>query len=162
MTMNAAAASVIWHYHLAMSRLLSALCTAAFVLLLSVHARAEVVKLVVEQRQPLPNQTQPYEKLTGRFYGELDPTHPLNAVITDLELAPRNARGMVEYSATFTILKPADMSRATGVLVYQVPNRGQANDRRAAATTRTSGPTGMCSSPVAGRPTSPRVPVSRR
>ena len=34
---------------------------------------------------------------------------------------------MVEYSATFTILKPADMSKATGVLVYQVPNRGRAN-----------------------------------
>ena len=109
-----------------MSSLLPALRTAACVLLLSVHARADVVKLVVEQRQPLPNQTQPYEKLTGRFYGELDPSHPLNAIITDLELAPRNARGMVEYSATFTILKPADMSRATGVLVYQVPNRGQA------------------------------------
>ena len=90
-------------------------------------ARAEVVKLVVEQRQPFQNKTIPFEKLTGHFYGELDPKAPLNAIITDIELAPRNARGMVEYSATFTVLKPADMSKATGVLVYQVPNRGRAN-----------------------------------
>jgi len=90
-------------------------------------ATAEVVKLTVEQRRPLANARQPYEKLTGRFTGELDPRLPQNAVITDIELAPRNARGMVEYSATFTILKPLDMGKATGVLVYQVPNRGRAN-----------------------------------
>ena len=93
----------------------------------AMSARAEVVKLTVEQRQPLQNAHQPYEKLTGRFFGELDPKQALNAVITDIALAPRNARGMVEYSATFTILKPVDMTRATGVLVYQVPNRGRAN-----------------------------------
>jgi len=90
-------------------------------------ATAEVVKLTVEQRRPLANARQPYEKLTGRFTGELDPRLPQNAVVTDIELAPRNARGMVEYSATFTILKPLDMGKATGVLVYQVPNRGRAN-----------------------------------
>jgi hypothetical protein len=90
-------------------------------------ATAEVVKLAVEKRQPLASAKQPYEKLTGRFFGELDPKLPQNAIITDIELAPRNARGMVEYSATFTILKPADMGGATGVLVYQVPNRGRAN-----------------------------------
>ena len=76
---------------------------------------------------PSPDQGQAYEKLTGRFFGELDPKHPLNAIITDIEHAPRNARGLVEYSATFTILKPVDMSKGTGVLVYQVPNRGRAN-----------------------------------
>ena len=86
-----------------------------------------VLKLAVERREAFPNPTQPYEKLTGRFTGELDPRHPLNAIITDIEFAPRNARGMVEYSATFTILKPVDMAKASGVLVYQVPNRGRAN-----------------------------------
>src|SRR6476659_6667367 len=105
-----------------MARLFKTLSFAACALLAAMSARAEVVKLTVEQRQPLANAHQPYEKLTGRFFGELDPKQPLNAVITDLALAPRNARGMVEYSATFTILKPVDMTRATGVLVYQVPN----------------------------------------
>ena len=85
------------------------------------------MKIVVEQRQPFDKAAAPYEKLTGHFFGELDPRHPLNAIITDIDLAPRNARGMVEYSATFTILKPVDMSKNPGVLVYQVPNRGRAN-----------------------------------
>lgn len=90
-------------------------------------ARADVVTLVVQTRVPLAGQGLALEKLTGRFSGELDPRHPLNAVITDIEHAPTNARGLVEYSATFTIIKPVDMARGTGVLVYQVPNRGRAN-----------------------------------
>jgi hypothetical protein len=66
-----------------------------------------------------------YERLTGHAYGELDPKDPLNAIITDLTLAPRNARGMVEYSATFSLAKPMDLTKASGVLIYEVPNRGR-------------------------------------
>ena len=65
-----------------------------------------------------------YEKLTGSISGEVDPKDPKNAVIQDLALAPVNARGMVEYSAEFTMLKPKDMSKASGVLRYDAPNRG--------------------------------------
>jgi hypothetical protein len=65
-----------------------------------------------------------YETLSGHFYGELDPKDPHNAIITDIQLAPRNARGMVEYSATFEMAKPVDMSKASGILFYSVPNRG--------------------------------------
>jgi hypothetical protein len=59
-------------------------------------------------------------------YGELDPKDPLNIVITDIQFAPRNARGMVEYSATFTLAKPMDLTKASGVLIYDVANRGRA------------------------------------
>ncbi|MBV9544364.1 MAG: hypothetical protein JOY61_08290, partial [Chloroflexi bacterium] len=65
-----------------------------------------------------------YEKLTGRAYGEVDPDDPRNAVITDLGLAPRNARGMVEYSTDVMILKPVDMSKANHRLFYELTNRG--------------------------------------
>lgn len=65
-----------------------------------------------------------YQRLTGRFYGELDPKEPLNGVINDIQRAPRNARGKVEYSATFTLLRPVDPAKASGVLWYEVPNRG--------------------------------------
>ncbi|MFN6994899.1 MAG: alpha/beta hydrolase domain-containing protein [Aquincola tertiaricarbonis] len=65
-----------------------------------------------------------YEKLTGTIAGEVDPADPKNAVIQDLQLAPRNANGMVEYSADFVMLKPKDMSKASGVLRYDAPNRG--------------------------------------
>src|ERR1700743_3732063 len=47
-----------------------------------------------------------YEKLRGRAYGEIDPTLPQNAVITDIRLAPRNTRGMVEYSMDIYLLRP--------------------------------------------------------
>jgi hypothetical protein len=82
------------------------------------HAR--LTRIVVEQRQPQGQN----EILSGHFYGELDPKDPHNAIITDLQLATRNARGMVEYAATFALSKPVDMSRANGVLFYRVPNRG--------------------------------------
>ena len=99
---------------------------AACVMLFASSAHAEVVKMVVEKREAFAHQGRSYEKLTGHFYGELDARNPFNAIITDIEHAPRNARGRVEYSATFTILKPVDMTGATGVLVYEVPNRGRA------------------------------------
>ena len=65
-----------------------------------------------------------YEVVLGRAFGELDPTDPNNAVIVNLDRAPRNARGLVEYSADFRILKPADMTRGNGAIFYDVPNRG--------------------------------------
>lgn len=65
-----------------------------------------------------------YEKLTGTIAGEVDPKDAKNAVIQDIALAPVNANGMVEYSADFVMLKPKDMSKASGVLRYDAPNRG--------------------------------------
>lgn len=65
-----------------------------------------------------------YEQLTGTVSGEIDPKDPRNAVIQDLALAPVNANGMVEYTADFVMLKPKDMSKASGVLRYDAPNRG--------------------------------------
>jgi hypothetical protein len=65
-----------------------------------------------------------YEILSGHVFGVLNPEDPHNAIITDIALAPRYGHGMVVYSATFTLIKPVDMSRTSGVLIYQVPNRG--------------------------------------
>jgi len=65
-----------------------------------------------------------YERIYGRAYGELSPNDPHNQIITDLALAPRNARGMVEYNMTFSLVKPIDMSKTNGVVFYSVVNRG--------------------------------------
>jgi hypothetical protein len=95
--------------------------------MLATSAQAKVVRIEVESRAPMPGtfgQAGAYELLTGRFFGELDPKDPKNAVITDLKLALKNARGMVEYSATFQLAKPLDMAKASGFLFYNVPNRG--------------------------------------
>jgi len=65
-----------------------------------------------------------YETIAGRAYGELDPSDRRNRVITDLQLAPRNARGRVEYVATFYIVKPIDLSKSSHLMWHDVPNRG--------------------------------------
>ena len=65
-----------------------------------------------------------YECLNGTIHGELDPAHPLNATIVNLDKAPRNAAGRVEYSSDFTLMTPTDLVRGNGWLVYDVPNRG--------------------------------------
>jgi hypothetical protein len=93
-------------------------------------AEARVVRFeVVEVQSPTANgqsfgDVGPYERISGKVHGEVDPGDPKNALITDIEHAPRNARGMVEYVATFSLVKPIDMSKASGVLMYSVVNRG--------------------------------------
>ena len=66
-----------------------------------------------------------YEELVGTAYGEVDPADPHDRIIQDLGLAPRNARGNVEYSMDVAILKPIDVSRGNGTLLYDVVNRGR-------------------------------------
>ena len=65
-----------------------------------------------------------YEKLRGKAYGELDPNSPQNALITDIQLAPRNNRGMVEYAMDIYILKPIDLNKGNHKLFLEVNNRG--------------------------------------
>ena len=89
-------------------------------ILIAQLARARVVRVVMEHTEASGT----YVKQTGHFFGELDPNLPLNAIINDLKLAPRNSRGHVEYSATFTLMYPSDFSKLSGVLMYEVPNRG--------------------------------------
>jgi hypothetical protein len=65
-----------------------------------------------------------YLRIRGTARGVLDPSAPENAAIADLDKAPRNARGLVEYATDFDILRPRDPRRGSGILVYDVTNRG--------------------------------------
>lgn len=65
-----------------------------------------------------------YEHLYGYVEGELDPRLPRNARIVNLDRAPRNARGNVEYRVDIQILKPIDLARGNHALLFDVPNRG--------------------------------------
>ncbi len=92
-------------------------------------AEARVVRFVVEQRRTFADgmtfgQTGPYERLDGTVHMEVDPADPLNAVIVNLDKAPRNARGRVEFSSPFFMLKPVEMGRGNGKIFYGVNNRG--------------------------------------
>src|SRR5262249_30590579 len=63
--------------------------------------------------------------LRGKVFFAVDPALAANSQIIDLELAPRNKQGLVEFSADFEILAPMDLSKATGSLLYDVNNRGK-------------------------------------
>ena len=65
-----------------------------------------------------------YEQIAGRAYGELDPNDAGNRIIQDIALG-RDADGKVRYVATFVITKPIDMSKASGLMLHDVPNRGR-------------------------------------
>ena len=66
----------------------------------------------------------PYEKIVGRAYFSLDPENIHNRQIVDLDKADRNAQAQVEFSADLYILKPKDMDRGNGAVLFEVSNRG--------------------------------------
>ena len=65
-----------------------------------------------------------YVRLKGVAHGALDPAAACNAGIVDLDKAPTNAAGLVEYATDFDMLTPRDPRRGSSTLVYDVPNRG--------------------------------------
>jgi len=98
-------------------------------LLAAVCSQAKVIKITINQTIPAFKgqtfgKTGAYELVRGVVSGELDPADRRNAVITDIQLAPRNANGKLTYTTAFSILKPVDSSKASGDLVYDVVNRG--------------------------------------
>lgn len=92
---------------------------------------AKIVRIVIDKTEVYANGRQfgaagQYQRLTGRAFGEVNPADIHNSIIQDISLAPRNARGMVEYEMEFILLKPLDLSKSNGLLFYNVPNRGNA------------------------------------
>ncbi|MDE2597901.1 MAG: hypothetical protein KGL44_13585 [Sphingomonadales bacterium] len=65
-----------------------------------------------------------YERLTGTVYYAVDPADPRNAVIVNLDRAPRGAAGLVAFTAPFVILRPVDLGRGNGKLFFCINNRG--------------------------------------
>src|SRR5262249_25065720 len=65
-----------------------------------------------------------FEKITGIATGEVDPNDPLNAVIVDLQLAPKLPNGHVQYRHNFYILKPVNLGAGNHKMMYEPPNRG--------------------------------------
>jgi len=92
-------------------------------LIASTGASARVTAITVTAAEPFAAGTKfghavAYERVKGVFRGELDPMDARNRVIVNLDKAPRNAAGNVEYEADFFMLRPADASRANGKVTY--------------------------------------------
>jgi len=90
---------------------------------------AEVVRIEVTSRADLVGAQPfgaagPYEKLSGRIHFAVDPSLPANRIVTDISKAPRNAAGTVEFSSDFFLIKPKQITRGNGAVLYEVSNRG--------------------------------------
>lgn len=101
----------------------------AAAILLTCAAEARITRIEIQKTEPAFggrsfDPVGAYERLTGKAYGEVDPSAPANEMIQDIKLVPRNARGMVEYVAAIDILRPADAAKSNGVLFFNIPNRG--------------------------------------
>src|SRR5689334_6710933 len=93
---------------------------AAF-LALAVASHAAVRRVEVVDRTPISHN---YERITGRVYFGADPKLPANRIVRDLEFAPVNSRGEVEFSAEFYLLRPKDPAKSNGTVLFEVSNRG--------------------------------------
>jgi len=90
---------------------------------------AEVLRIEVNSRADiLPEKSfgsvGGFEKFVGKIYFAVDPRNTANQIITDIDKAPQSSSGKVEFSSDFYMIKPKDMSRGNGTVLYEVSNRG--------------------------------------
>ena len=104
------------------------LCWLVLFALTPAPAPARVVRIEVLARSPVLGgkafAAGPYERIVARAYFVLDPGRAENQRLVDLGLAPKNAQGLVEFSADLYLLQPADPARSNGTLLVEIPNRG--------------------------------------
>lgn len=68
--------------------------------------------------------TGPYEWMHGMVHFAIDPNEKDLPFICDLEFAPRNTEGLVEFKAVIDLVQPVDMSKSNGKLLFDFSNRG--------------------------------------
>ena len=101
----------------------------AFISLAAASAQARVTRIEISSRADLIGGKSfglagAYEKVVGKVYFTVDPNNPHDKIIVDLDKAPCNAQGLVEFSADLYILKPKDLSRGNGAALFEIANRG--------------------------------------
>jgi hypothetical protein len=112
-----------------MRSILSKACILTVLAGVAAPLSAEVVRIEVTTRGDVAGgqafgAAGPYEKIAGRIFFAVDPSLPANRIVTDLDKAPRNAAGKVEFSSDFFLLKPKQIARGNGAVLYEVSNRG--------------------------------------
>ena len=95
--------------------ILFALCAAT--------ASAAVTRVDITERGELPGYPG-YERIVGKIHFAVDPQLAANRIIVDIDLAPRNTEGLVEFTADLFMLKPVDPAKGNGTALFEVSNRG--------------------------------------
>jgi len=88
----------------------------------AISCGAAVTRVEITERTDLP--ASHYERLIGKVYFAVDPKLPANRIITDIDLAPRNAQGLVEFSAELQVLRPRPPAINNGTALLEISNRG--------------------------------------
>src|SRR6516162_6301683 len=91
--------------------------------------RAEVIGFEITKREPFAGgkafgDVGPYDQIIGIARFAIDPKDSRNRIIVDLDLAPKNKEGKVEFAADVVILTPKDPAKGNGAILYDVNNRG--------------------------------------
>src|SRR5215510_7764953 len=81
----------------------------------------EVVRVEIRRRDDAGT----HERLIGRVHFVVNPSLSANRSIADIEFAPKNKDGMVEFSSDLLFFKPKDARRARGTVFLEVVNRGR-------------------------------------
>jgi hypothetical protein len=90
-------------------------------LLIANAAAAEVVRIDVTRRDDAGT----HERIIARVHFAIDPTNAANRRIADVDAAPRNAVGRVEFASDLLMFIPKQGSRTRGTVFLEVPNRGR-------------------------------------
>jgi hypothetical protein len=85
-------------------------------------AHAGVTRVEVSQRTDIPIVN--YEQIVGKVYFAVDPKLAANKIIVDVDRAPKNAKGLIEFSADVFVLRPKDAAKSNGTALLEISNRG--------------------------------------
>ena len=96
--------------------------TVTALLLGAMVSRAALVRVEVKERTDVPGTA--YERITGRAWFAVDPSLAANRKVVDLDKAPRNAEGLVEFSGDLYMMRPKTAAAANGSILFEVSNRG--------------------------------------
>jgi hypothetical protein len=95
----------------------------AIVLMMAASLLPAAVKQIhLVERSDVPGFA--YERVVAKAHFAVDPKLPANRIIRDIDLAPRNAEGLVEFSADLFVLKPRNPAEGNGTILFEVSNRG--------------------------------------
>lgn len=102
---------------------------ACVLLCVGLATHAEVVRIDVKKVSPAFGGRSfgavgTYERIDAVAYFRVDPKHPLNAGIVDIHHATLEDDGRVAFDTDILIFRPANLVKASGVLLYEPVNRG--------------------------------------
>jgi hypothetical protein len=104
-----------------LTRFLGGVLTLFVLTSVATSASADVIRIDIRRRDVIGK----YERLIGRVYFAIDPANPANRPIADLDAAPVNAAGLVEFSSDVMIIRPRTAEHTLGTVFLEIVNRGR-------------------------------------